>query len=498
MRVSSIYICQNCGYESAKWQGQCPSCGKWNSLVETAAAFRNLRSNRGVRRERTERGREEAKLLRIDQVNSLRFSRLATGINELDRVLGGGIVPGSMVLIAGEPGMGKSTLLTQLALKVSISNFKFQISKKIQNSKSQIPKKKDLNINSNSSKFLNSKYLSQNTVFYVCGEESPSQVKLRIERIMNYELGIKNKNHNSGFRLHNSNLFLLPETNVENITASLEKQKQNLIIIDSIQTLWTETLSGMPGSVGQISESTNLLTEYAKKNNVPVFLVGHVTKEGVIAGPKVLEHMVDTVLYLEGDKNHEFRILRAVKNRFGPTDEVGVFSMKEVSNPSGVFIGNKRQKTKDRSGSCTVVTMQGLRPMLVEIQALCVKSQLPVPRRIGRGIDSKRLQILCAVLQKKAGINIFYDDVYVSVAGGLKLDEPAVDFGICLAIASSNKNKTIYEKTVAIGEVGLLGEIRRVNFLEKRIKQAKALGYNRIFGPEQYSSIGEAVGKILK
>ncbi len=483
MKSSSVFVCQNCGYETPKWAGQCPSCHNWNSFVETAIKSQKVKGKSQKLRN------TEVDILRLDQVESLRFSRIITGINELDRVLGGGIVPGSVVLIAGEPGMGKSTLLTQLALKVSISNSKFLISKKIPKTKSQIPnfkKNQPLSI------------IHHSSVFYICGEESPSQVKLRIERLQN------DPSNSKPLKLSNSTFFLFPETNAENIIASLERQRPRLVIIDSIQTIWSDTLIGMAGSVGQIRESANLLAEYAKKNNVPLFLVGHVTKEGVIAGPKILEHMVDTVLYLEGDKNHEFRILRAVKNRFGPTDEVGIFimeegGMKEVANPAEVFIEDRRQKTENsKSGSCTVVTMQGLRPMLVEIQALCVKSQLPVPRRIGRGIDTTRLQILCAVLQKKADINLFNSDIYVSVAGGLKLLEPAVDFGICLAIASSNNNKTITEKTVAIGEVGLLGEIRKVNFLEKRIKQAKALGYNRIVGPEEYSNIGEAVRKILK
>jgi len=443
MKSSSVYVCQNCGFEAPKWQGQCPSCQNWNSLVETTISIRSSSKSQFSKP-------ISSKPLKLDQVESLQFSRGATGISELDRVLGGGIVPGSVVLLAGEPGMGKSTLLTQLALKI------------------------------------------QNTVLYVCGEESPSQVKLRIQRLDN--------------NIKDSQLFLLPETNVETIVENAGKGLKNvkLMIIDSIQTLWTQRLSGMAGSVGQIRESANILTEFAKKNNIPVFLVGHVTKEGEIAGPKILEHLVDTVLYLEGERYAEYRILRAVKNRFGPTDEVGIFSMgqkgmEEILNPAKIFLESdaKDKRTKnERIGSATVVTMQGTRPILVEIQALCVSSPIPVPRRVARGIDANRLQILCAVLQKKAGIPLYNQDVFLSVAGGLKVSEPGIDFGICMAIISSYKNKTLTEKTAVIGEVGLLGEIRSIAFLDKRKKQAKALGYTNILGPDKYRNLASALADL--
>jgi len=447
MKSSSVYVCQNCGFEAPKWQGQCPSCGTWNSLIETAVSPQISKSKFQTSK------LNASKPLKLSEVESLQFSRGATGISELDRVLGGGIVPGSVVLLAGEPGMGKSTLLTQLALKMAMTNNKFQ------------------------------------NVLYVCGEESPSQVKLRIQRLDN--------------NIKSSQLYLLPETNVETIVENAGKGLKNvkLMIIDSIQTLWTQRLSGMAGSVGQIRESANILTEFAKRNNIPVFLVGHVTKEGEIAGPKILEHLVDTVLYLEGEKFAEYRILRAVKNRFGPTDEVGIFSMgekgmEEVLNPAKIFLeddkNNKRTKN-ERIGSATAVTMQGTRPILVEIQALCVSSPIPIPRRIARGIDTNRLQILCAVLQKKAGIPLYNQDIFLSVAGGLKVSEPGVDFGICMAVASSYKNKTLSEKTAVIGEVGLLGEIRRVAFLEKRQKQAKALGYTNILGPDKFKNLASAM-----
>lgn len=428
------FVCQNCGAEFPKWQGQCGQCSQWNTLVETIAAKARKVASRiakGV----------VVKPLKLSQIKSKSFSRIKTGIGELDRVLGGGVVPGSVVLVAGEPGIGKSTLVTQLALELKKKN-----------------------------------------VFYVCGEESPSQIKIRIKRLQSF------KNHQSAIE----NLFFLPETNIENILSTIENQPStvNLIIIDSIQTLWTEALTGTAGSVGQVRQCSNMLLSLAKKANVPVFLIGHITKEGAIAGPKVLEHLVDTVLYIEGDKEHDFRILRTNKNRFGPTDEVGVFrmtdkGMEEVENPADIFLETKTKKPKDRIGSAVVCTMQGIRPMLVEIQALVVPTQIAIPRRIASGIDYKRLQVLSAVLQKRLGFPLFQSDVFVNVAGGLRLTEPAVDLAICLAIISSFKNKPLAIDSVCLGEVGLLGEIRRVSFMDKRIKEAKKLGYQTIIGQKE-------------
>lgn len=433
------FICQKCGFEALKWQGQCEGCNEWNSLVETLQQVQTKQF--GVKR-RTSNSREPIKL---SQVKSKNVDRVKTGIGELDRVLGNGMVPGSVVLLAGEPGIGKSTLLTQLSMRL------------------------------------------RGEVLYVCGEESPEQIKIRIERLKESKV--------------ESSLSFLSETNVDEVIASVQSmtKKPGLVIVDSVQTMNTEDLTGMAGSVGQVRECSHRLLKMAKELNVPVFLVGHVTKQGAIAGPKVLEHLVDTVLYLEGDKKHVFRILRAQKNRFGSVDEVGVFLMSdkgltEVSNPSDVFL---EERQKGVAGSCVVATMEGTRPVLVEIQALTVPSQLAVPRRVGTGVDRNRLQLLTAVLTKRCRLSLGQMDVYVNVAGGLKLNEPAADLGMCMAIASSFKNKPVSNKTAVFGEVGLLGEVRRVSFSEKRVKEAKKLGYSRVITPGSVKTVVEAV-RLLK
>jgi len=383
--------------------------------------------------------------VRLSQVKGKQADRQKTGIGELDRVLGGGMVGGSVVFLAGEPGIGKSTLLTQLALEI------------------------------------------EREVLYVCGEESPEQIKLRVNRLGKKSVGAK--------------LSFLPETNADEVIASVRGmgKKPSLVIVDSIQTMMTEDLSGMAGSVGQVRECAYRLLNMAKEIGVPVFLVGHVTKVGTIAGPKVLEHLVDTVLYLEGDKKHQFRILRAQKNRFGSVDEVGVFLMgdkglTEVKNPSDVFL---EERQKGVAGSCVVATMEGTRPVLVEVQGLVVPSQLAVPRRVGTGVDQRRLQLLVAVLSKRCRLPLGHMDVYVNVAGGLKIHEPAVDLGVCLAVASSLKNKALPTRVAVVGEVGLLGEIRKVSFLKKRITEAKKLGYSRVIGPDQAKTLLEAI-RVLK
>lgn len=379
------------------------------------------------------------KAIQLSSVKVSKVNRITTGIKEVDQVLGGGLVPGSLVLLAGDPGIGKSTLTLQI-----ISNI---------------------------------------GGLYVSGEESPAQVKLRAERL----------------KVRSEKIRVLAETNVEAIIeGSLASLKDtSLLIVDSIQTLWSEELSGAPGAIGQVRESTLKLLEFAKREHIPVILIGHVTKEGTIAGPKTLEHIVDTVLYLEGERFQSLRLLRTSKNRFGPVDEVGVFSMedsgmKEVTNPSELFLG----KDKCAAGSVVIATLEGTRPLLVEVQALTVASQLPLPRRVGTGINNTRLQMLVAILQKHLRLPLGKFDIFVNVASGIKVFEPAADLGICLSIISSFKNKPFSAQTVAIGEVGLLGEIRNVIGLERRIKEAKKLGFENIISPRIYNHIKDT-SKLL-
>ena len=429
------YVCQKCGAEFPKWQGQCTQCQKWNSLVETVVSTKTHRF------QTTAHSGKAIKPLRLSEIKSKTFKRIKTNISELDRVLGAGIVPGSIVLVAGAPGIGKSTLLTQLALRVD-------------------------------------------SVLYICGEESPAQIKLRIDRFM-----AAKSNPLNLVKKQLDNFHFSAETNIENILTSIYQAKQNysLIIVDSIQTLWSENLTGIAGSVGQVRYSSQMLQTLAKKTGMSVFIIGHITKEGTIAGPKVLEHLVDTVLYLEGDPDHDFRILRTSKNRFGPTDEVGIFQMgdsglTEVKNPSDLFLSGVR---KDQPGSAITISMQGIRPMPIEIQALVIPSQLAMPRRVASGIDYKRLQVLCAVIQKHLRLPLAQSDVFVSVAGGLNLREPAADLAIALAIISSVKNKPLSWQSVVLGELGLLGEIRQPSFMSKRLKEARQLGYKLMIGEKE-------------
>ncbi len=389
--------------------------------------------------------RTGAKLQNLGEVEGKVAERRVTGIGELDRVLGGGLVPGEVVLLIGEPGIGKSTLLTQLALRIT------------------------------------------NTV-YVCGEESPSQVKLRVERMSSLHT-----------RYAMDSLKMLAETDVDAVIGTIEKVELSLLIVDSVQTLFTSQLPGLAGSISQIRECTARLINYAKARNVPVLLVGHVTKEGEMAGPKVLEHMVDAVLELTGDRYYDLRLLRTQKNRFGATDEVGVFrmgesGMEEVNNPSEVFLSEREEGAV---GSAIAVVMEGTRPVLVEVQALVVDSELPVPRRVATGIDVRRVQILLGVLQKYTRLSIGTKDVFVKVAGGITVKEPAVDLAITLAVASSASGKPLPKTAAAVGEVGLLGEVRSVNFMEKRVKEATKLGYTTVYSRDNYRKVSELV-KILK
>ena len=458
-KEKSVFVCQNCGSETPKWSGQCPTCGQWNTLVETVV-FTKVKGQKSKVKSLTG---DVIKLSEI-KLTSTTNQRLSTGIGEFDRVLGGGIVPGSITLVAGEPGIGKSTLLTQLALNVG----------KVQ--KVGEARKEERN---NTSRTLPTSHTS---ILYVCGEESPEQVKLRVDRLPSNR---------------STNLLLLPETNVDIICATIGNEKGiGLVIIDSIQSLFTEDLTGTAGSVGQVRESAQRLLRIGKQLRLPIFLVGHVTKEGSIAGPKVLEHLVDTVLELTGERTTAFRILHAAKNRFGPTDEIGVFEMaasglKEITNPSQAFLEESQTGVP---GSAVVVIMEGTRPVLVEIQALVVKSQLAVPRRVARGIPVSKVQLLAAVLQRRGYLaGLGEADIFVNVAGGLTVSEPAADLGIALAIASSLTNRPLPVKTAVIGEVGLLGEIRRVSFLEKRLKEAQKLGYSRIISPDKAKTLRQAL-----
>lgn len=389
--------------------------------------------------DRAKKVSNKVEIVNINKLGSEKVARFSSGIGELDRVLGGGIVFGSVILISGDPGIGKSTLLTQLALNV--------------------PK-----------------------ALYVAGEESPSQIKIRADRLKT-----------------NAEINVLPQIDVDMIASAIEDFQPDLVIIDSIQTLETQDLTSPAGSLGQVRESANRLQKVAKRLNIPIILVGHVTKEGAVAGPRTLEHLVDVVLSMEGDPSSGFRLLRGDKNRFGPTDEVGLFEMEdkgmvEIKNPSKVFLDQKISAP----GSAVVTTINGMRPLLVEIQALVTKSNLPVPRRVGQGIDNNRLQLLVAVISKRLGLPLFDCDVFVNVTGGIKIIEPAADLGICLAIISSLKNKEIVPKTTFIGEVGLLGELRTVRQTDKRVAEAKKLGFTNIITPENSKNLSDVLRHVLR
>lgn len=420
------YVCQVCGAASPRWLGKCPSCEAWNSYVEEAVAA-PVKA-----RVAPMPGRMAAASVRPVPIGAVSLGeevRLKTGVAEFDRVMGGGIMQGSVTLVAGDPGIGKSTLMTELG-----------------------------------------KYLPESRVLYVTGEESARQVKLRAER-----LGVQ------------AEAFLLyPETNIEAILNAVEETVPDLMVVDSVQTLFRPDLESAPGSVSQIRESAAALLALAKRMEVPMFLVGHVTKEGTIAGPRVLEHMVDTVLYLEGDRHHAYRILRAVKNRFGSTNEIGVFEMREtglqeVSNPSEIFLS---ERSYGISGSTVVCSLEGTRPVLVEVQALVTPTSYATPQRTATGFDARRLQMLLAVLEKREGLRLSTHDVFVNVAGGVKLSEPAVDLGVLVAVASSFRDIPTDTSTVLIGEVGLGGEIRTVSQIEPRLREAAKLGFERALVPQ--------------
>lgn len=434
VKLTSTYVCQQCGYRSSQYLGKCPQCDSWNALVEeieSTKSHKALGGGVGLRRPRAE-------AINLQDIKQVNYKRLTTKMEEFDRVLGGGIVLGSINLVSGDPGIGKSTLLTQLALNV------------------------------------------ENTL-YVAGEESAHQIKIRVDRIS-----------------PKANLAVLNEVDVDLVAEVIRQTKPALVIVDSIQTLETQDLESIAGSIGQVRECAARLQKVAKQSHIPIFLVGHVTKEGTIAGPKTLEHMVDVVLSLEGDSATQFRILRSNKNRFGPTDEVGVFEMVdsgmvEVRNPSKIFLDQK----VEAPGSSVCAILTGLRPLLVEIQALVTKTSLPSPRRTGSGVDNNRLQLLVAVLQKRMGLPLYDQDVFVNVTGGLRVFEPAADLGICMAIISSFQDKTIKPKTIFVGEVGLLGEVRAVREMERREKEGRKLGFTTIITPKTVKNLFQTAKAAL-
>jgi len=419
----SIFFCQNCGNEEAKWLGQCPACKEWNSFVEEQVS---KTVGRGV-----VKATNEAQVTTLSHVSVDRQERMTTGIGELDRVLGGGVVPGSLVLVGGDPGIGKSTLLLQVCQHVAGVKQK---------------------------------------VLYISGEESLAQIKLRANRMGEF----------------GEDLLLLCETNLNIIRGVIEKHKPAFVVIDSIQTMYNEDVSSAPGSVTQVRESTHILMQLAKGLEISIFIVGHVTKEGVVAGPRVLEHMVDTVLYFEGDRHASYRILRGVKNRFGSTNEIGVFEMREsglieVKNPSEFMLSGKPENA---SGSVVACSMEGTRPILIEIQALVCQSNFGMPRRTATGTDYNRVNLLMAVLEKRVGLHMSNYDAYVNIAGGIKMNEPAIDLGIVMALISSYRNKPLDEKMIVFGEVGLSGEVRAVSMPEQRVQEAKKLGFKSCIMPQ--------------
>lgn len=421
---TSAFFCQNCGYESAKWMGQCPGCKEWNTFVEELVDRKAL-SGSGKRKPAS-----EAKPVPLSSVVASNEERVSTNMKELDRVLGGGIVRGSLVLVGGDPGIGKSTLLLQVCRNLSAQG---------------------------------------QSVLYVSGEESLQQIKIRAERIGTFT----------------DNLQLLCETNLDLIREVIERQKPQIVVIDSVQTMYNDSVGSAPGSVSQVREATSVFMQIAKGMDISIFIVGHVTKEGVVAGPRVLEHMVDTVLYFEGDRHESYRILRGVKNRFGSTNEIGVFEMRaeglaEVENPSEYMLSGK---PADASGSVVACSVEGTRPILLEIQALICHSYFNNPRRTATGTDFNRVNLLLAVLEKRLGMQLSDCDAYVNIAGGIRMNEPAIDLGIVLAIISSKLDLTIDEKTICFGEVGLSGEVRGVTMAEQRVAEAAKLGFKRCILP---------------
>lgn len=435
-KSKALYVCQECGYESSKWLGKCPSCNGWNSFVEELVEKQKMSSAENIR---------ATKPITLSNIKMTNEHRTTTKIKELDRVLGGGIVQGSLILVGGDPGIGKSTLLLQICQKIGEQNIK---------------------------------------ILYVSGEESVQQIKMRAERL----------------NITTENLLLVAETNMAIITATILNENPSLVIIDSIQTMYKDEISSAPGSVSQVRECTGVFMRLAKDNNISIIIVGHVTKEGAIAGPRVLEHMVDTVLYFEGERHISYRILRSVKNRFGSTNEIGMFEMQdkgliEVSNPSEYMLSGR---PLDAAGSIVTCSIEGSRPLLTEVQSLISYTNFGMPRRTANGIDYNRVTMLIAVLEKRLGMQLSSYDSYVNLAGGIKVAEPALDAAIIVAIASSFKNKIVDPYTVVFGEVGLAGEIRAVNMAEKRVIEALKMGFKICIMPEtNYKAIKKMDGIVI-
>lgn len=428
-KQKSKFVCSECGYETGKWLGKCPACLQWNTFTEEIIAAGHERVS----------ALEPAKAIPLTEVSTEAEERVKTGMAELDRVLGGGIVNGSLVLVGGDPGIGKSTLLLQVCGKLA----------------------------------------SSQKVLYISGEESVKQIKIRADRLS----------------VNHPNILMVSETNFEAVEKLIDDIKPQVVILDSIQTVYSQELTSAPGSVSQVREVTGHLMRIAKGLGMTIFVVGHVTKEGAIAGPRVLEHMVDTVLYFEGERHQNYRILRAVKNRFGSTNELGLFEMHqegliEVGNPSGLLLDGR---AKDQSGSVVVASLEGTRPMLLEVQALVTPTSFQMPRRMATGIDYNRLTMLMAVLEKKVGMQLYSYDAYVNVVGGIKLDEPACDLGVIASVAGSFRNKPIASDIVVMGEVGLTGEVRPVSQADKRIMEAKRMGFKKCILPS-----GNKVGMICE
>ena len=434
-KQKTVYFCSQCGHESSKWMGQCPACKQWNTFTEEKVTETKKGGAKSLK--------TSASPMNISEVTVENEERIPTGIHELDRVLGGGIVKGSLSLVGGDPGIGKSTLLLQVCRNLANSKRK---------------------------------------VLYISGEESMHQIKMRAERIGTFE----------------EEMLLYCETDLDAITNAILKTKPEFAVIDSIQTMYSEEVGSAPGSVSQVREATNTLMQLAKGLGISIFIVGHVTKEGTVAGPRVLEHMVDTVLYFEGDRHASYRILRGVKNRFGSTNEIGVFEMRrdglrEVENPSEFMLNGRPEAA---SGSIVACSMEGTRPILLEIQALVCESNFGMPRRTAAGTDYNRVNLLMAVLEKRIGYHLGNYDAYVNIAGGIKINEPAIDLGIVMAIVSSYKNRPFDERTIVFGEVGLSGEVRAVNMPEQRVAEAKKLGFETCIVPEVSLDSVKSIGGI--